>query len=169
LEIGQSIAFDRAKARTTILRLTSEEIDMNRAMLKMFRCRPSQSMGSLARRAIAAAWIAVFTTCLAGAAAGAPPSPQAGPEKAPTVRERILAMPPHTMVQVKLHNKKIRGRVSVVTRKGFVIQFAAGDKTDNEKISFDDVESIQALEGKGTAVSAHIVVDGADVDVRIEH
>ena len=73
------------------------------------------------------------------------------------------------MVQVKLHNKKVRGRLTVVTRKGFVIQFAAGDRTENEKISFDDVESIQAIEGKGTAVSAHIVVDGADVDVRIEH
>ena len=145
---------------------------MNRAMLKMFRCRPSQSMRSLARKAIATAWVAVFTTCSAAAAAGAPPSPQAGPEKAPTVRERVLAMPPHTMVQVKLHNKKIRGRLSVVTRKGFVIQFAAGDKTENEKISFDDVESIQAIEGhgKGTAVSAHIVVDGGtEVDVRIEH
>ncbi len=142
---------------------------MSSAMLQMYRRRPSQSVCSLARRAIATAWVAVFTVCSAAAAAGAPPSPQAGPEKAPTVRERVLAMPPHTMVQVKLHNKKIRGRVSVVTRKGFVIQFAAGDKTENEKISFDDVESIQVIEGKGTAVSAHIVVDGADVDVRIEH
>jgi hypothetical protein len=147
---------------------------MNLAMLKMFRCRPSQSMCSLARRAIATALVAVFTTCSAGAGAGAPPSPQAGPEKAPTVRERILAMPPHTMVQVKLHNKKIRGRLSVVTRNGFVIQFAAGDKTENEKISFDDVESIKATEGsgQGTTVSAHIVVDGGageGVDVLIEH
>ena len=147
---------------------------MNIAMLKMFRCRPSQSMGSLARRAIATALVAVFTTCSAAAAAGAPPSPQAGPEKDPTVRERVLAMPPHTMVQVNLHNKKIRGRLSVVTRKGFVIQIAAGDKTENEKISFDDVESIKAIEGngKGTSVSVHIVVEGGaggGVDVVIEH
>ncbi len=90
------------------------------------------------------------------------------------MRERILTMPPHTIIQVKLHNKKIRGRLSVVTRKGFVIQFGAGDKTENEKISFDDVESIKAIEGsgKGTSVSAHIVVDrGASegVDVLIEH
>ena len=156
-------------ARTTILRLTSEEIDMNRAMPQKSRCRPSQFMGYLARRAVTTAWVAVFIACSAAAVVGAPPSPQAGSEETPTVRERILAMPPHTLVQVKLHHKKIRGRVSVVTRKGFVLQIAAGGKTENEKISFDDVESIQAIEGKGTAVSAHIVVDGTDVDVRIEH
>ena len=131
-------------------------------------------MYSLARRAIATALVAVFTTCSAAAAASAPPSPQTGPEKAPTVRERVLAMPPHTMVQVKLHNKNIRGRLSVVTRKGFVIQIAAGDKTANEKVFFEDVESIKAIEGngKGDSVSVHIVVDGSKgdgVDVLIEH
>lgn len=147
---------------------------MNRALLKTFRCRPSQSMGSLARRTIAIVLVAVFTTCLAATAASAPPSPQAAPEKAPTVRERVLAMPPHTMVQVKLHNKDIRGRLSVVTRKGFVIQISAGNKTENEKVSFDDVESIKAIEGtdKGTSVSVHVVVEGRSgggVDVQIEH
>ena len=148
---------------------------MNTAMLKMFRRRASQSVCSLARRAIASALVAAFTTCSAVGAAGAPPSPQTGPEKDPTVRERVLAMPPHTMVQVNLHNnKKIRGRLSVVTRKGFVIQIAAGDKTGNQKISFDDIESIKAIEGngKGTSVSVHIVVEGGaggGVDVQIEH
>ena|SRR5271167_166830 len=116
---------------------------MNIAMLKIFRCKPSPSMCSLARRVIVTALVAVFTTCSAAAATGAPPSPQAGLEKAPTVGESIPAMPPHTKVQVKLHNKKIRGRVSVVTGKGG---------------------------GKGTTVSAHIVVEGgAGVDIRIEH
>ena len=147
---------------------------MNLAMLKMFRSRPSQSMGSLARRALATALVAVSTTCLAAAAASAPPSPQTGSEESPTVRERLLAMPPHTMVQVNLHNKKIRGRLSVVTRKGFVIQIAASGKTENEKISFDDVESIKAIEGngKGSSVSVHVVVEGGSgggVDVLIEH
>ena len=156
------------------MRLTSEEIDMNLAMLETFRCRPSQSICSLARRALATALVAVFTTCSAAAAAGAPPSAQAGPEKEPTVRDRVLAMPPHTMVQVNLHNKKIRGRLRVVTRKGFVIQIAASGKTENEKISFDDVESIKAIEGngKGSSVSVHVVVDGGKgegVDVLIEH
>jgi hypothetical protein len=146
---------------------------MNLAMLKMFRCRPSRSMCSLARRAIATILVAVFTSCSA-AAAGAPPAPQTGPEKSPTVRERILAMPPHTMVQVKLHNKNIRGRLSVVTRKGFVIQVTAGGKTENEKISFDDVESVNTVEGSGkrTSVSVHIVLEGGargGVDVLIEH
>jgi len=145
---------------------------MNIAMLKTFRGRPSKSMCSVTRRAIATALVTVFTACLATVSAGAQPSPQAGPENAPTVRERVQAMPPHTMVQVKLHNKKIRGRLSVVTRKGFVIQFSAGDKTENEKISYNDVESIQPIEesGKGTRVSAHIVLDGGTgVDVVIEH
>ena len=78
------------------------------------------------------------------------------------------------MVQVKLHNKNIRGRLSVVTRKGFVIQIAAGAKTENEKVSFDDIESIKAIQGngKGNSVSVHVVVDGGKgegVDVLIEH
>ena len=90
------------------------------------------------------------------------------------MRERLLALPPHTMVQVRLHDKKIKGRLSVVTRKGFVIQISAGEKTKNEKISYNDVRSIDAIEetGKGNKVSIHIVVDnrsGSGVDVEIDH
>jgi len=106
--------------------------------------------------------------------AGAQASPQDDSEKSPTVRERLQTLPPHTMVQVKLHDKKIRGRLSVVTRKGFVIQISAGDKTKNEKISYDDVQSIDAIDGtgKGNKVSIHVVVDsgsGSGVDVQVDH
>lgn len=78
------------------------------------------------------------------------------------------------MVQVNLHNnRKIRGRLSVVTRKGFVIQIAAGDKTGNEKISFDDIESIKAIEmAKELRCPSIFVVEGGaggGVDVQIEH
>lgn len=147
---------------------------MNRAMIKMFQTSPSKSLSSFTRRAIETTLVAVFSACLAAAAAGASPSPQDHPEETPTVRERLQELPPHTMVQVKLHNKKVRGRLSVVTRKGFVIQITAGDKTKNEKFSYDDVQSIDAMEGtgKGNKVVIHIVVDngsGGGVDVQIDH
>jgi len=171
---GQPIAVDWANARTTIFRQASEEIEMNTAMLKMFRSRPAKSGRFLARKAIATALVAVITFCSAAAAEDAPPGPQNDSERAPTVRERIMAMPPHTMVQVKLHNKKIRGRLRLVTRKGFVIQVSTEGRADNEKIAFDDVESVRAIEGngKGASVSVHIVIDGGEgggVDVQIDH
>jgi hypothetical protein len=148
------------------------EINMSLTALKINRYRPSQSKCFLARRAFAASLVAVFTAC--SAAAGGPPSPQGDQEKTPTVRERLQALPPHTTIQVKLHDKKIRGHLSVVTRKGFVIQITAGGKTKNEKISYDDVQSIDAIEetGKGNKVSIHVVVDngsGSGVDVQIDH
>jgi hypothetical protein len=62
----------------------------------------------------------------------------------------------------------------VVTRKGFVLQVTAGGKIKNEKFSYNDVQSIDAIEanGKGKQVSIHIVVDtgsGTGVDVQIDH
>ncbi len=147
---------------------------MSLTALKIIRHRPTQSIISFARRAIAATLVVIFIACSAMEVAGAQASPQDDSEKSPTVRERLQTLPPHTMVQVKLHDKKIRGRLSVVTRKGFVIQISAGDKTKNEKISYDDVQSIDAIDGtgKGNKVSIHVVVDsgsGSGVDVQVDH
>lgn len=147
---------------------------MNQATLNMVRYRPFQFMRSPGQRAIATVLVAVFTTCSVAAAASASPLPQNDPEQAPTVRERVMAMPPHTMVQVRLHNRNIKGRVSVVTRKGFVLQFTADGKNRNQKVSYDDVQSIQPVEGngKGASFSIHVVIDGGSgggVDVQIDH
>lgn len=147
---------------------------MNRTVLKMVRYRPLQFMRSPGRGAIPTRLAAVFSICLAGAVAVAAPLPQNDLEQTPTVRERVMAMPPHTMVQVRLHNKSIRGRVSVVTHKGLLLQIAADGKTRNERISYDDVESIEPVEGngKGASFSIHVAIDGGSgggVDVQIDH
>jgi hypothetical protein len=78
------------------------------------------------------------------------------------------------MIQVKLHDKRIKGRLSVVTRKGFVIKVTAGGKTENKKIAYNDVQSLDALDntGEGNKVSVHVVVEspsGTGVDVEIDH
>ncbi|HEV2351740.1 MAG TPA: hypothetical protein VG028_18065 [Terriglobia bacterium] len=147
---------------------------MNEATLKMVRHQPMQFMRSAPRRAIATTLAAVFVICLSNAAAGATPWPQNDPQQTPTVKERVTALPPHTLVQVRVHNQSLRGRVSVVTRKGFVLQFTADGKTKNKKISFNDVDSIQPVEGegKGGSFSIHVVIEGGSgggVDVQIDH
>jgi hypothetical protein len=131
---------------------------MKTARLEAFRNTSSQSIRSLARRAIATTLVAAFTICSTASAAGAPFSPQSDTEKAPTLKERVLAFPPHAMVQVKLRSKeKIRGRLGEITDEGFVVQTATGGKIDSQKISFNDVKSIKVTEGgKGGKVAAYI-------------
>jgi len=82
-----------------------------------------------------------------------------------------MTLPPHTMVQVRLHNKNLKGRVRVATRKGFVLEFTSDGKDRNEKISYDDVQSIQPVEKNGASFSIHFVIDGGSgggVDVQID-
>jgi hypothetical protein len=144
--------------------LMGMEDEMKIEKLEMFRNTQPQALCSLARKAIATTLVAAFTICSVASAAGTPVSPQAGTEKTPTLRERVLAIPPHAMVQVKLHNKeKIKGRLGEVTNEGFDIQTATGDKIDNQKISFDDVKSIKEIdEGKrGHRLATNIVVGAA--------
>jgi len=123
---------------------------MKTARLEVFRNTPSKSIHSLTRRAIATMLVAAFTIGSTALAVGAPFSPQTGTEKAPTLKERVLAIPPHAMVQVKLRRKeKIKGRLGEVTNEGFVVQTATGDKIDNQKVSFGEVKSIKAIGGGG--------------------
>jgi hypothetical protein len=151
-----------------------EEIEMKRAKLKMTQYGGLQFVRSAATRATATALAAAFAIGLATAAANAMPLPQNDSEQTPTVKERVMALPPHTLVQVRLHNKNLKGRVRIATRKGFVLQFTADGKNRNQKISYDDVQSIQPVEGnsKGTSFSIHVVIDGGSgggVDVQIDH
>jgi hypothetical protein len=168
-EIGQAIAIKRANARTTILKLTGTEDKMKTVTLEMFRNTRSRPAYSFTRRAIAATLVAAFTICSTASAAGARVSPQAGMEKAPTLRERVLAIPPHAMVQVKLRSKeKIKGRLGEITNEGFIIQTATADRIDNQKISFDNVKSIKVNEegGKKGRVAAYIIV-GAGIGAAV--
>jgi len=147
---------------------------MNNAALQMIRPRPFHFIHSTSRRTMAATLATVFAICLAGAAAGASPLPQDDHEQTPTVRERVMAMPPHTLVRVRLHNKNLKGRVRIATPKGFVLEFAADGKTKNEKIHYNDVQSIDTVDEnvKGNKVSVHILIEGGSgggVDVEIDH
>jgi hypothetical protein len=71
--------------------------------------------------------------------------------KKPTVQERILEIPPGTMIEVRLMNKhKVRGRLGEVTNEGFSLQTAQGNKVETQKIAFTDVKSFKNAEGGGT-------------------
>ena len=144
---------------------------MNQATLNMVICKPSGFLDFARRWAIATTFAGIFAIGLSGVVASASPLPQTDPDQTPTVRERVMALPPHTMVQVRLHNKNLKGRVRIATRKGFVLQFSSDGKNRNEKISYDDVQSIQAAEGNGASFSIHFVIDGGSgnaVDVQID-
>src|SRR5689334_13846056 len=157
--VGKLLLF-RARARTILERLKSEATDMNRALLKMVRNKARQPLRFSASRAMATALVAVFAGCLAATSALASPLPQDDQAQPPTVRERVMAMPPHTLVQVRVHNKSLRGRVRIANRKGFVLQFTADGKDRNQKISYDDVQSLDTVDenGKGGKVSLHLVI-----------
>jgi hypothetical protein len=81
-------------------------------------------------------------------AAGAVPVGQAGTEKKLTIKERILEVPPGTMIEVRLLNKqKIRGRLGELTDEGFSLTTAQGEKIETQKISFSDLKSFKKVEG----------------------
>lgn len=146
---------------------------MNQATLNKVKCKPSAFLHSARRWVVATAVAGIFAIGLSAAVAGASPLPQTDPDQAPMMRERVLALPPHTMVQVRLHNRNLKGRVRVVTRKGFVLEFTSDGKSRNEKISYDDVQSLQPVEsnGKGSSFSIHVVIgdgSGGGVDVQID-
>jgi hypothetical protein len=86
----------------------------------------------------------------AGASATAASLPQ-GTTKKPTVQERILEIPPGTMIEVRLVDKhKIRGRLGEVTNAGFSLQTAQGNKVETQKIAFTDVKSFKKSEREDT-------------------
>jgi len=71
-----------------------------------------------------------------------------------TIQERILEVPPGTVVEVRLMNKqKVRGRLGEVTSEGCSLQTAQGSKVETQKIAFTDVKSFKKVEretvGKG--------------------
>jgi hypothetical protein len=81
-------------------------------------------------------------------AAGAVPPGQAGTERKLTMKERILEVPPGTMIEVRLLNKqKIRGRLGELTDEGFSLTTAQGQKIETQKVVFTEVKSFKKVEG----------------------
>ena len=84
-------------------------------------------------------------------ASDALPPGQAGTERKLTVKERILEVPPGTMIEVRLLNKqKLRGRLGDLTNEGFSLTTAQGEKIETQKVSFTDLKSFKKVEGATT-------------------
>ena len=84
-------------------------------------------------------------------AAGAVPPGQRGTEVKLTLKERILEVPPGTMIEVRLLNKeRIRGRLGDLTNEGFGLTTAQGEKIETVQVSFTDVKSFKRVEGATT-------------------
>jgi hypothetical protein len=74
------------------------------------------------------------------------------PERAPqeqasaksSLKQRVLEIPPLSMVEIRLNNKeRLRGRLGQVTDEGFVVKIAQKDKTEDRTLAFGDVKSIK--------------------------
>ncbi len=101
-------------------------------------------------------------------AAGAVPAGQAGTERKQTVKERILEVPPGTMIEVRLLNKqKIRGRLGDLTNEGFSLKTAQGEKIETQTVSFTDLKSFKKVEGAKAAKTAGWILLGIGAGVGI--
>jgi hypothetical protein len=101
----------------------------------------------------------LFNVPLLGARArvsGTPQNGSAARAHKPTVKERILEIPPGTMVEAKLQNKqKIRGRLGEVTNEGFSLTSAQGNKIVT---AFSEVKSVKKAGGKGDRIVGYVVL-----------
>jgi hypothetical protein len=78
---------------------------------------------------------------------GVTPPGQSGSEPKPTLKERILEIPPGAMIEVRLLNKKkIRGRLGEITDEGFSLQTAQGNKIETQKLTFSELKSVKKVE-----------------------
>lgn len=92
---------------------------------------------------------------------GASNPPQTENAAAQTLKERLLEIPPGTMVEVRLMNReRLRGRLGEISDEGFALQTAKGNKIETRKIAFDELKSIKTLEGKGTGKTAGYIILG---------
>jgi hypothetical protein len=92
---------------------------------------------------------------------GAASPTQAESKAKPTFKERILEIPPGSMIEVRLVTKeKVRGRLGEVSNEGFSLQTAKGNNIETRKIAFEDLKSIKKVEGKKAAKTAGYVTLG---------
>ena len=81
-------------------------------------------------------------------ASGARAPEQTGSDRKTALKERILEVPPGTMIEVRLLNKqRIRGRLGEITDDGFSLTTAQGGKIATQKISFTELKSFKKVEG----------------------
>ena len=88
--------------------------------------------------------------------------------KKATIQERILEVPPGTMIEVRLTNKqKVRGRLGEVSNEGFSLQTAQGNKVQTKKIAFTDVKSFKNAQGEtvGKGIGRGIVYGLAGIGI----
>ena len=103
-----------------------------------------------------------------GASATGASLPQETTKKA-TVQERIMEIPPGTMIEVRLMNKqKLRGRLGEVTNEGFSLQTAQGNKVETQKIAFTEVKSLKNVgETTGRKVGKGVIYGLAVVGILV--
>jgi len=88
--------------------------------------------------------------------------------KKATIQEKILEVPPGTMIEVRLTNKqKVRGRLGEVSNEGFSLQTAQGNKVQTKKIAFTDVKSFKNAQGEtvGKGIGRGIVYGLAGIGI----
>ncbi len=69
-------------------------------------------------------------------------------QQKPTLKQRILEIPPGTMIEVRLLNKqKIRGRLGEIDDEGFSIKTVQGNTIGSQKLAFTEVKSVKQVEG----------------------
>ena len=73
---------------------------------------------------------------------------QATAEQKPTMKERLLEVPPGSMVEVRLRDKqKIRGRLGEIDDEGFNLTTVQGEKVVKQKIAYTELKSFKKIEG----------------------
>jgi hypothetical protein len=89
---------------------------------------------------------------LISARAAEEPGAQAQESRKSQLMQKLLMIPPHTYVEVRLlGKKKLRGRLGKVADEGFVLHVVQADKIQEVAIRFDDVKSVRILEKKRTS------------------
>ena len=95
-------------------------------------------------------------------------APQEPGTRKPTLREKALAIPPGSMVEIRMKNKeKLRGRLEGVSNDAVTVKLAKGDKIDQRKIAFDDIKSIKPIEGTKAGKTALYILAGVGVGLII--
>lgn len=80
-------------------------------------------------------------------------APQTDTSQKPTLKEQVMEIPPGTMVEACLRTKeKVRGRLGEVSDEGLVLKVAKSDKTEDRKVTFDELKSIKKFESKKVKV-----------------
>ena len=108
----------------------------------------------MARQLVSLAVIAVLM--LPGASALGSDRQATKPAPA-AVRERVLAIPSGTLVEVRQNGqqRKLRGRINSVSEEGFVLTVVSGNEEMERKLAFREVKSVEKVAG-GTSVKAAV-------------